>query len=102
MKKVHFKSLVSFQILYYPAYFRGLPFLWYVSKCDGPLFRLPFSFVTSDVVEATCACLLAQAEEADRQTMPPVVQERMVIEEFGRCLMQIIDSANRTKGMDSS
>lgn len=60
--------------------------------------RLPFSFVTSDVVEATCACLLAQAEEADRQLMPPVVQERMVIEEFGRCLMQIIESANRTKG----
>ncbi|XP_053387200.1 protein lin-54 homolog [Mercenaria mercenaria] len=62
--------------------------------------RLPFSFVTSEVVEATCACLLAQAEEADRQKMPPVVQERMVIEEFGRCLMQIIESANRTKAPD--
>ncbi|KAH3864034.1 hypothetical protein DPMN_027046, partial [Dreissena polymorpha] len=59
--------------------------------------RLPFSFVTTDVVEATCACLLAQAEEGERQRMPGVVQERMVIEEFGRCLVQIIESANRTK-----
>ncbi|KAL4239498.1 Lin-54 DREAM MuvB core complex component [Mactra antiquata] len=63
--------------------------------------RLPFSFVTSEVVEATCACMLAQAEEADRQRMPHVVQERMVIEEFGRCLMQIIESANRTKDIKS-
>ncbi|WAQ96856.1 LIN54-like protein [Mya arenaria] len=62
--------------------------------------RLPFSFVTSEVVEATCACLLAQAEEGERQKMPHVVQERMVIEEFGRCLLQIIESANRTKAPD--
>lgn len=60
--------------------------------------RLPYTFVTTDVAEATCACLLAQLEEADRLKMPEVVQERMVIEEFGRCLMQIIDSANKTKG----
>ncbi|XP_022317408.2 protein lin-54 homolog isoform X2 [Crassostrea virginica] len=59
--------------------------------------RLPYTFLTSDVAEATCACLLAQAEEAERMKMPPVVQERMVIEEFGRCLLQIIESANKTK-----
>ncbi|RUS89842.1 hypothetical protein EGW08_002372 [Elysia chlorotica] len=59
--------------------------------------RLPFALITSDVAEATSACLLAQAEEAERMKMPPVVQERMVIEEFGRCLMQIIESANRTR-----
>ncbi|GFR79222.1 Lin-54-like protein [Elysia marginata] len=59
--------------------------------------RLPFALITADVAEATSACLLAQAEEAERMKMPPVVQERMVIEEFGRCLMQIIESANRTR-----
>lgn len=69
-----------------------------VSSVTGE--RLPFSFVTSEVVEATCACLLAQAEEAERLKMPPVVQERNVIEEFGRCLVQIIESANRTKAPD--
>lgn len=60
--------------------------------------RLPFTLITADVAEATSACLLAQAEEAERLKMPPVVQERMVIEEFGRCLMQIIESANKTRG----
>lgn len=62
-------------------------------------FRLPYTFITSEVAEATCACLLAQAEESERMKMPPVVQERMVIEEFGRCLLQIIESANKTKGI---
>ncbi|XP_062582837.1 protein lin-54 homolog isoform X1 [Saccostrea cucullata] len=61
--------------------------------------RLPYTFLTADVAEATCACLLAQAEEAERLKMPPIVQERMVIEEFGRCLLQIIESANKTKGI---
>ncbi|XP_050391848.1 protein lin-54 homolog [Patella vulgata] len=59
--------------------------------------RLPYTLITAEVAEATCACLLAQAEEAERLKMPPVVQERMIIEEFGRCLMQIIESANKTK-----
>ncbi|CAG5128666.1 unnamed protein product [Candidula unifasciata] len=63
--------------------------------------RLPFALINSDVAEATSACLLAQAEEAERMKMPPVVQERMIIEEFGRCLMQIIDSANRTRTSNS-
>ncbi|KAL3875813.1 hypothetical protein ACJMK2_033728 [Sinanodonta woodiana] len=62
--------------------------------------KLPYSFITSEVVEATCACLMAQAEEAERMKMPPVVQERMVIEEFGRCLLQIIESASKTKRKD--
>ncbi|XP_076459625.1 uncharacterized protein LOC143292867 [Babylonia areolata] len=64
--------------------------------------RLPFTLITADVAEATSACLLAQAEEAERLKMPPVVQERMVIEEFGRCLMQIIESANKTKAAASA
>ncbi|ESO98620.1 hypothetical protein LOTGIDRAFT_142615 [Lottia gigantea] len=60
--------------------------------------KLPYTLITAEVAEATCACLLAQADEGERLQMPPVVQERMVIEEFGRCLMQIIESANKTKG----
>lgn len=70
---------------------------WWI-KVEFDFCRLPYTFLTSDVAEATCACLLAQAEEAERLKMPPVVQERMVIEEFGRCLLQIIESANKTKG----
>ncbi|XP_014785140.1 protein lin-54 homolog [Octopus bimaculoides] len=60
--------------------------------------RLPYTFVTSDVVGETCVCLMARAEESEKLKLPSVVQERMVIEEFGRCLMRIIDSAHKTKG----
>ncbi|XP_064636016.1 protein lin-54 homolog isoform X2 [Lineus longissimus] len=59
--------------------------------------RLPYTFITSDVAEATCVCMLAQAEDAERTRQPPVIHERAILEEFGRCLMQIIESANRTK-----
>ncbi|PVD38520.1 hypothetical protein C0Q70_01135 [Pomacea canaliculata] len=83
------KSKLSSQI-------SGIPSKPPVSSASGE--RLPFTLITADVAEATSACLLAQAEEAERLKMPPVVQERMVIEEFGRCLMQIIESANKTRG----
>ncbi|CAN7950066.1 unnamed protein product, partial [Ixodes hexagonus] len=60
--------------------------------------RLPFAFITQEVVEATCQCLLARAEEGERLQLSPVDLERSVLEEFGRCLVTIIDSANKTKG----
>ena len=41
---------------------------------------------------------MAQAEEAERTRQMDVIQERMIIEEFGRCLMQVIESATKTKG----
>ncbi|XP_060083666.1 protein lin-54 homolog isoform X2 [Ylistrum balloti] len=78
----------------------GIPSRPPVSSATGE--RLPYTFITAEVAEATCACLLAQAEEAERLKMPPVVQERMVIEEFGRCLLQIINSANKTKDSDAN
>ena len=57
--------------------------------------------MTTEVVEAACSCLVAQAEEAERLRHPEVVQERMVLEEFGRCIMQVIESANKTRGRSS-
>ncbi len=60
--------------------------------------RLPYTFITREVSEATCACLLAQAEEAERHRQIDVIQERIILEEFGRCLMQVIGSAQRTRG----
>ncbi len=53
--------------------------------------------MTSDVAEATCQCLIAQAEEAERTRQIEITQERMILEEFGRCLMQVIESANKTR-----
>ena len=51
--------------------------------------RQPFSFVTSDVVEATCQCLLAQAEDAESHKLSQEDTEGMIIGEFGRCLKQV-------------
>lgn len=76
-----------------------------MSACDMPIRpapvsvtgeRLPFAFITKEVVEATCQCLLARADEAERLKKPYCEVERSVLEEFGRCLEAIIDSAHRT------
>lgn len=59
--------------------------------------RPPFSFITQEVVEATCQCLLAQAEEAERLRKTSAETEGLVLEEFGRCLLQIIEYASKAK-----
>ncbi|XP_063166671.1 protein lin-54 homolog isoform X2 [Candoia aspera] len=59
--------------------------------------RLPFTFVTKDVADATCDCLLAQAEQAEKAGKSKAVAERMILEEFGHCLMRIINSAGKSK-----
>ncbi|GCC33033.1 hypothetical protein chiPu_0011499 [Chiloscyllium punctatum] len=59
--------------------------------------RHPFTFVTWDVIDATCGCLLAQAEEAEKAYHSLSVAEHMILEEFGRCLAQILHSAWKSK-----
>ncbi|KAM3831296.1 protein lin-54 homolog isoform 1-T3 [Vipera latastei] len=59
--------------------------------------RLPFTFVTKEVADATCDCLLAQAEQTEKSGKSKAVAERMILEEFGRCLMRIINSAGKSK-----
>ena len=53
--------------------------------------------MTTEVVEATCQCLLAQAEEAEKKSLSEVDIEGLVLEEFGRCLKQIIDIAKKSE-----
>lgn len=62
-----------------------------------PCFRLPFTFVTKEVADATCECLLAQAEQAEKMGKSKAAAERMILEEFGRCLMRVINSAGKSK-----
>ncbi|KPP80098.1 lin-54 protein-like [Scleropages formosus] len=50
-----------------------------------------------EVAEATCDCLMEQAEQAELTDQPHAVAERMILEEFGRCLMRIISSAGQAK-----
>ncbi|GIY39819.1 protein lin-54 homolog [Caerostris extrusa] len=59
--------------------------------------RLPFAFITDGVLEATCLCLLANATDAESSHTPEEEMERLVLQEFGRCLKRIIDCANKTK-----
>nr|XP_057919134.1 protein lin-54 homolog [Doryrhamphus excisus]XP_057919143.1 protein lin-54 homolog [Doryrhamphus excisus]XP_057919152.1 protein lin-54 homolog [Doryrhamphus excisus] len=59
--------------------------------------RLPYTFVTKEVLEATCDCLLEQAKWAEQTRQPHVEAERRILEEFGHCLMRIIHSAGKAK-----
>ncbi|XP_054846067.1 protein lin-54 homolog isoform X3 [Eublepharis macularius] len=59
--------------------------------------RLPFTFVTKEVADASCDCLLAQAEQAEKAGKSKAMAERMILEEFGRCLMRIINAAGKSK-----
>ncbi|XP_020504337.2 protein lin-54 homolog [Labrus bergylta] len=65
--------------------------------------RLPYTFVTKEVLEATCECLLEQAKKAEQthqhqhQHQHQAEAERMILEEFGHCLMRIINSAGKAK-----
>nr|XP_006110958.1 protein lin-54 homolog isoform X3 [Pelodiscus sinensis] len=59
--------------------------------------KLPFTFVTKEVADATCDCLLAQAERAEKMGKSKAAAERMILEEFGRCLMRVINSAGKSK-----
>ena len=58
-----------------------------------------YTFLTLDVIEAMCSCLIAEAEHGEQSRRSDVDQELHIISEFGRCLTQVIDSAGRTRGM---
>ncbi|XP_072745734.1 protein lin-54 homolog isoform X1 [Anoplolepis gracilipes] len=59
--------------------------------------RQPFNFLTEKVVEITCQCLMAQADEAERNMIDDETSQRLIIEEFGRCLKEIIESAHKAE-----
>ncbi|OAD54388.1 Protein lin-54 like protein [Eufriesea mexicana] len=59
--------------------------------------RQPFNFLTDKVVEITCQCLMAQADEAERNMFDNETSQRLIIEEFGRCLKEIIESAHKAE-----
>ncbi|RWS14525.1 protein lin-54-like protein [Dinothrombium tinctorium] len=59
--------------------------------------RLHCSFITPEVLEATCQCLLATAEEGERIKLSYQKIEEKILEEFGSCLSKIIETANKTR-----
>lgn len=61
--------------------------------------RWPSSCISREVVEAACACLLAQGEEAEKERCSECLAEQMILEEFGRCLSQILHIEFKSKGL---
>ncbi|XP_036621362.1 tesmin [Trichosurus vulpecula] len=61
--------------------------------------RQPYTCISWEVVEATCACLLAQGEEAEKENYSECLAEQMILEEFGRCLSQILHTEFKFKGL---
>uniref|UniRef100_G1PM45 Testis expressed metallothionein like protein n=1 Tax=Myotis lucifugus TaxID=59463 RepID=G1PM45_MYOLU len=57
------------------------------------------SCISWEVVEAACACLLAQGEEAEKGRCSECLAQQMVLEEFGRCLSQILHIEFKSKGL---
>ncbi|CAH8638493.1 unnamed protein product [Heterobilharzia americana] len=72
----------------------SLPNVSYEYIPDSSLFH------TSEVVEAMCRRIIAVLSEATLQNVPSVLQERIIIEEFGRCLEKILESITRLRIMD--
>uniref|UniRef100_A0A3P9MBG1 Lin-54 DREAM MuvB core complex component n=1 Tax=Oryzias latipes TaxID=8090 RepID=A0A3P9MBG1_ORYLA len=64
--------------------------------------RLPYTFLTKEVVEATCECLLEKARRAEQTDQLTSEAERLILEEFGHCLMNIITSAGKAKADSAS
>lgn len=58
--------------------------------------KIPCNFMTQDVIEATIQCLVAQAEECQRNNLDTKTSERLILEEFGRCLVEIIDFSTKS------
>jgi len=63
---------------------------------DNLLYRQLFSFVTTEVVDATCMCLMERTNEAEKEALSETEIEGVIIEEFGRCLKQIIEMAKKS------
>lgn len=47
--------------------------------------------MTQDVIEATIQCVVAQADECQKSNLDAKNSERLILEEFGRCLVEIIE-----------
>lgn len=60
---------------------------------DSPSFgtKKPCKFLTSDVIDAAIQCTIAQADECQMNNLDKKNSERLILEEFGRCLVEIIE-----------
>lgn len=57
--------------------------------------KKPCNFITPDVIEATIQCVIAQADDCQKNNYDAKTSERKILEEFGRCLVEIIDFSKK-------
>lgn len=53
-------------------------------------YRQAFNLITNEVIEATSQCLLALTDNAENAVQSEEETKKQIVEEFGRCLMEII------------
>lgn len=51
----------------------------------------PVHFITPEIIDSTCACLMAIAAEGEKRKLDDATIEANLLAEFGRCLTKIID-----------
>ena len=77
----------------YTAAFRSKPNLLVVL-----ISRNPHAYLKKDVIGAIMDCLIAQCREAESAKCNESTTEKVILEEFGRCLNDVIKaSAQQTK-----
>lgn len=64
--------------------------IFYISYSFFFSVRQPAVSISWEEVKAVCACLLVQAQEAEERGYSVRLAEQMIMEEFGRCLSQIL------------
>lgn len=57
--------------------------------------KKPCNFITPDVIEATVQCIIAQADDCLKNNCDAKTSERKILEEFGRCLVEIIEFSKK-------
>ncbi|KAL9919414.1 tombola [Glossina fuscipes fuscipes] len=63
------------------------------NNTSPPLENQQCNFITQEIIDATIQCMITQADECEKIGLPAYQTEKMVIEELGRCLVEIIDSS---------
>ncbi|KAI5711843.1 hypothetical protein M8J75_003494 [Diaphorina citri] len=64
--------------------------------------KLAFSFMSETIVQATCHCLFAQADKAKKFDIEEEDLQKIILEECGNCLQQIIAIASKSLSQKSS
>lgn len=67
----------------------------YATSSTAPPTKRACNFITSDVIEATIQCVIAQADDCQKNNYDARIAERKILEEFGRCLVEIIDFSKK-------